>query len=105
MVRSLGAFEAYLNGELAAATNLDRNGYYEYKVQGAAAKALKPGANTLAIRALRIREKKEGQVFDASLLASRPLRLPPAGAQDFAKASWVVVANTILNLDEAFTRR
>jgi len=104
-VRTLGGFEAYLNGVPLAATNLDRSGYYEYPVGGDAAGALKSGRNVLAIRATRLRETKYGQLMDAGLAATRRTDFGRARREEADKAAWVVVANALMNLDETLTRR
>jgi len=104
-VRTLGGFEAYLNGAPLASTNLDRSGYYEYPLGGDAAAALKPGKNVLAIRATRLRETKYGQLIDAGLAATRRTGFGEARREDADKAAWVVVANALMNLDETLTRR
>jgi hypothetical protein len=44
-------------------------------------------------------------VFDGGLRAEAPPEFPPVRAGDAARAAWIVVANTVLNLDEALTRR
>ena len=106
LVRTAGAFEAFLNGVPAAASLLDRNGYYEYRVSPEGAAALKPGRNVLAVKASRIREKENGgQLMDLSLRGAVPLQPDAPTAEQAARAAWVVVANTLLNLDETLTRR
>ncbi len=106
LVRTAGAFEAYLNGVPAAASLLDRNGYYEYRVSPEGAAALKPGRNVLAVKASRIREKENGgQLMDLSLRGAIPLQPGAPTAEQASRAAWVVVANTLLNLDETLTRR
>ncbi|MEP7367417.1 MAG: DUF1549 and DUF1553 domain-containing protein, partial [Acidobacteriota bacterium] len=105
VIDSLGLFEAYVNGKLAASFTLDRKDYLEYKLSREAASTLRPGKNLLAIHTTRVRDAGAGQIFDAGLIASRPLDLPPAHAKDIEKAAWVVVANALLNLDETVTRR
>jgi len=106
LVRTAGAFEAFLNGVPAAASLLDRNGYYEYRVSPEGAAALKPGRNVLAVKASRIREKENGgQLMDLSLRGAVPLQPGAPTAEQAARAAWVVVANTLLNLDETLTRR
>jgi hypothetical protein len=105
IVRCQGSFEAYLNGVLAANVGLERNGYYEYAVEPEAARTLKAGRNVLAARVRRTREKSAGQIMDVGLVAARALDLSPRRADDIDRAAWVVVANTLLNLDETLTRR
>lgn len=105
VVRCQGAFDAYLNGVPAAVVGLERNGYYEYAVEPEAAQTLKPGKNVLAARVRRTREKSAGQIMDVGLVAARSLDLTPKRQDDTDRAAWVVVANTLLNLDETLTRR
>ncbi len=100
-----GFFEAFLNGVPAMSSILDRANYYEYRIAPEAAATLKPKGNVLAFKATRSRDQSTGQLFDTSLRGTTPL---PAGAptkQAAEKAAWVVVANTLLNLDETLTRR
>ena len=58
-----------------------------------------------AIRVARYGTRSNGQVFDPGLVASLPLAPAKPGRADAARAAWVVVANTVLNLDETVTRR
>jgi len=98
-------FEAFINGVPVAATNIERAGYYEYDVPADAHATIRPGRNMLAIHAKRLHEQKTGQVIDAGLTAGKVLDLGPKRKDDPTRAAWVVVANTILNLDEMVTRR
>jgi hypothetical protein len=104
-VRCQGAFETYLNGVLATTIGVERNGYYEYSIEPEAARALKPGRNVLAARVRRTREKSAGQVMDLGFIANRSFDATPRRRDDVERAAWVVVANTLLNLDETLTRR
>ncbi|MEZ5356260.1 MAG: PSD1 and planctomycete cytochrome C domain-containing protein [Bryobacteraceae bacterium] len=103
-VRTAGMFESYVNGVRAAQSPIDRGSYYEYLISDEAAATLKPGKNVLAIHATHIREKDSGQVIDASLRALRPMQFDKRKV-DAKRAAWVVVANTLLNLDETLSRR
>lgn len=105
LARTACHFEAWINGVPAASSNLERGDYYEYNVSKDALAALKPGRNVLAVRATRSSESKVGQLFDASLVAVLPLSQERASNERAKNAAWVVVANTLLNLDEAVTRR
>jgi hypothetical protein len=104
-VRSQGSFEAWLNGVPAASSTLSRGGYYEYPVHPDAAATLKPGRHVLAIRSTRHGEPGSTQFVDASLTAARAPSYGPAGKEEISRAAWVVVANTLLNLDETLARR
>jgi hypothetical protein len=98
-------FEAYVNGIPAASTNVDRNGYYDYPLSKEAALALQPGRNVIAVALTQLREKQFGQLFDTSLRATKAVTAGEASAERARRAAWVVVANTLLNLDETLTRR
>jgi hypothetical protein len=100
-----GGFDAFVNGVSTASTNLDRISFYEYKVTPEAATTIKPGRNVLAIHVVRLHTKATGQLFDASLRAIEALPTPNASKDQAKRAAWVVVANTLLNLDETLTRR
>ncbi len=104
-VRSQGSFEAWLNGVPAASSTLSRGGYYEYSVHPDAAVTLKPGRNVLAMRSTRHGAAGSAQFVDASLTAARAPSYSPAGKDEISRAAWVVVANTLLNLDETLARR
>lgn len=103
LIRSIGGFEAFLNGVPAAASSIERTTYYEYPIDPHAIATLKPGRNVIAVRAYRLQERIQG--IDVGLVAARPLDVAAPKSDDPARAAWVVVANTLLNLDEMLTRR
>ncbi|MBZ5609948.1 MAG: PSD1 and planctomycete cytochrome C domain-containing protein [Acidobacteriia bacterium] len=105
LIRCTGGFEVFLNGVRAAASSIERTSYYKYAIDKPAIAALKPGRNLIAVRAYRIGEKDRGQSIDVGLVAVRSLGPPDPRRDQPARAAWVVVANTILNLDEMLTRR
>ncbi|MBK9167327.1 MAG: DUF1553 domain-containing protein [Bryobacterales bacterium] len=100
VVRTNSAFEAWINGASVMSNNLGRNAYYEYELPQA---ALRPGRNALAIKVTRLGER--GQIFDTGVVASRKLDFGKVRRKHADRAAWVVVANTLLNLDETVTRR
>ncbi len=105
-IRSNGAFEIWVNGTSVLSNQIyERSGHYEYELPEAGQKAFRPGANLIAIKVTRNGAAKAGQVFDAGLVASPALDLGKPAPTDASRAAWVVVANTILNLDETLTRR
>jgi hypothetical protein len=83
----------------------ERSGHYEYAINDDGQRAFRPGKNTIAIRVSRHGAQDNDQIFDPGLIASLPWKPAPARPGDAARAAWVVVANTILNLDETVTRR
>lgn len=104
-IRANCSFEIWVNGVPALANSVyERSGHYEYDLTEAGQKAFRPGRNVVAIKATRNNAGNVGQVFDAGLIATAPLDTIRA-KQDPGAAAWVVVANTILNLDESLTRR
>jgi hypothetical protein len=104
-VRSQGSFAAWINGVPAASSTITRGGYYEYAVHPDAVAALKPNGNILALHSIHHGEPGSSQSIDASLTAARAPDLGPGSKDDASRAAWVVVANTVLNLDETLTRR
>lgn len=98
-------FQVYVNGVAAASTEVERAGYYEFVMNEDGQKAFRPGKNQIAIKLTRAHGLKTSQFFDAGLKAVLPVELGTVARGDAGRAAWVVVANTILNLDEALTRR
>ncbi|MCC6585763.1 MAG: PSD1 domain-containing protein [Bryobacterales bacterium] len=105
VVRCQGSFETFLNGVQATNIGLERNGYYDYAIDPAAFKTLKPGKNVIAARVRRTREKSAGQIMDLGMAAARAMDLGKHQKDDLDRAAWVVVANAVMNLDEMLTRR
>jgi hypothetical protein len=105
VVNFAGGFEAFLNGLPAASSIVERSAYFDYPIDEPARATLKPGRNVLAVRVYRIFEGGRFQGFDGGLVALRDPDFGPSRPDDASRAAWVVVANTILNLDEVLTRR
>lgn len=105
-VRANTTLEIWVNG-VPALTNtaFERAGHFEYELNEAAQKAFRPGRNVIAVKAARSYAASSGQMFDAGLVATAPFEPGRGERNDPARAAWVVVANTVLNLDEALTRR
>jgi hypothetical protein len=99
--------EVWVNGVSALNNPLERAGYFQYQLATEAQKAFRPGRNVIAIKlTVNHSGRNEGQFFDAGgLIASLPPDLGTASKRDPSTAALVVVANTILNLDEVVTRR
>ena len=104
-VRTNSQFDVWVNGVSALNNIFERSGHYEYSLNDDGQKAFRPGKNVIAIRVARYGTESNGQVFDPGLVASPPLAETKAARTDAARAAWVVVANTVLNLDETVTRR
>ena len=104
-VRTNSQFDVWVNGVSALNNIYERSGHYEYSLNDDGQKAFRPGKNVIAIRVARYGTQSNGQVFDPGLVASLPLAETKAARTDAARAAWVVVANTVLNLDETVTRR
>ncbi len=104
-VRTNAQFDVWVNGVAALNNIFERSGHYEYTINEDGQKAFRPGKNVIAIRVARNGVKSNGQVFDPGLVGSTPVAVGKPQVGDAAKAAWVVVANTILNLDETVTRR
>jgi hypothetical protein len=104
-VRTNSQFDVWVNGVAALNNIYERSGHYEYAMNDDGQKAFRAGRNVIAIRVARYGTQSNGQVFDPGLVASMPLQARKSARTDAARAAWVVVANTILNLDETVTRR
>lgn len=104
-VRTNSQFDVWVNGVPAIQNIFERSGHYEYAMNADGQKAFKPGRNVIAIKVARNGIRASGQVFDPGLVASMPMQPVKHGAGAAGQAAWVVVANTILNLDETLTRQ
>lgn len=104
-IRTNSQFDVWVNGVSALNNIYERSGHYEYTINENGQKAFRPGKNVIAIRVARYGTQTNGQVFDPGLVASMPLAPSKPSRADAARAAWVVVANTVLNLDETVTRR
>ena len=104
-VRSVGKFEVYINGELAAETKDERNSSGEIPVREIAAGTLRPGENLIAVHAWQPGDQDEGRVIDVGMMALRPKAPIPVREGDAEHAAWTMVGNVLLNLDETLTKR
>ena len=103
-VRHSGAFEAYVNG-IPAAGDLDGSGVHSpYAMSRAAAASLRRAGNVLAVRAIHTGLTDAARNIDLGVTALSPPEFRLTGSAAAAKASWAVVANVVLNLDEALTK-
>ncbi len=103
--RFSGGFEAFLNG-VPAATQINGSGTFApFELAARAKAALRPGKNVLAIHAIHTGLSDGLRFLDVGLTALRPPAFPDSGPEDADEAAWVVVANVVLNLDEALTIR
>lgn len=103
--RTNAQFDVWVNGVVAVNNIFERSGHYEYPINDDGQRAFKPGKNVIAIRVSRNVAQGGDQIFDPGLVASLPWTPVAPKAGDAGKAAWVVVANTVLNLDETVTRR
>ena len=103
--RTNAQFDVWVNGVAAINNIFERSGHYEYAINDDGQKAFKAGKNVIAIRVSRHGAQGGDQIFDPGLVASLPWTPAASKPGDAAKAAWVVVANTVLNLDETVTRR
>lgn len=103
-VRHSAAFHAYINGVFAA-MDLDGSGSYApYGLTPEARRALRPGRNVLAVHAVHTGLTDAPRHIDLGLtMLRRPDLTDSASTAD--EAAWVAVANVVLNLDEALTKR
>ena len=103
--RFSGAFEAFVNG-VPAAKEINGSGTFApFELTARAKAALRPGQNLLAIHAVHNGLSDGLRFLDIGLTALRPPDFPDSGLEDADEAAWVVVANVVLNLDEALTIR
>lgn len=103
-VRHSAAFHAYINGVFAA-QDLDGSGSYApYGLSPEAHRVLRPGRNVLAVHAVHTGLSNAPRHFDLGLTVLRSPELPDSTLTT-EDASWVAVANVVLNLDEALTKR
>ena len=98
-------FDAFVNGVHAAHPPQQYATHTEFPLYTDAVAAIKPGRNVVAVFASRNREKKRGQHIDVGLKALKRPDLGSPAEDDADRAAWVVVANVLLNLDEALTKR
>ncbi len=104
-VRHSGSFRAFING-IPAATDLDGAGtHVPYPVSPSARAALRPNGNVLAVHVVHTGLTDGGRNIDFGLTALQPPEFPDGRDQTPESAAWVVVANVVLNLDEALTKR
>lgn len=104
-VRHSGSFRAFING-IPAATDLDGAGtHVPYTVSASARAALRPTGNVLAVHAVHTGLTDDGRNIDFGLTALESPEFPDDRDQAPESAAWVVVANVVLNLDEALTKR
>ena len=104
-IRHSGGFVAYVNG-VQAATDLDGSGIHSaYELSLAARTALRPRRNVLAVHAIHTGLTDAARNIDVGLTALQPAEYRIVGADAADSAAWVVVANVVLNLDEALTKR
>lgn len=104
-VRTNAQFDVWVNGVSALNNIYERAGHYEYTLNENGQKAFRPGRNVIAVRVGRYGAQSAEQLFDPGLVGSLPMPRIQPGRNDAGRAAWVVVANTVLNLDETVTRR
>ena len=104
-VRANVQVELFVNGVQGVAAPWERSGYYDYTISPGAAAAFKPGRNVIAVKLTRNHAEAASQFFDGGVYASRPLEAAKLTGAALDRAAWVVVANTVLNLDEMVTKR
>ena len=104
-VRHSGSFRAYINGVLAA-TDLDAAGtHVPYPVSASARAALQPTGNVLAVHVVHTGLTDGARNIDLGLTAVQPPDFTDGPDPVHESAAWAVVANVVLNLDEALTKR
>ena len=103
-VRNSAAFHAYINGVFAA-QDLDGSGSYApYGLTPEALRSLRPGRNVLAVHAVHTGLSDAPRHIDLGLTMLRRPDLPDSTSTP-DEAAWVAIANVVLNLDEALTKR
>lgn len=103
-VRNSAAFHAYINGVFAA-QDLDGSGSYApYGLTPEALRSLRPGRNVLAVHAVHTGLSDAPRHIDLGLTMLQRPDLPDSTSTP-DEAAWVAVANVVLNLDEALTKR
>ena len=103
-IRHSGGFVVYVNGILAA-TDLDGSGIHSpYELSRSAVASLRPKGNVLAVHAIHTGLTDAPRNIDVGLTALRPPEYRVTGPEAAEQASWAVVANVVLNLDEALTK-
>ncbi len=103
-VRNSAAFHAYINGVFAA-QDLDGSGSYApYGLTPEALRSLRPGRNVLAVHAVHTALSDAPRHIDLGLTMLQRPDLPDSTSTP-DEAAWVAVANVVLNLDEALTKR
>ena len=103
-VRNSAAFHAYING-VSAAQDLDGSGSYApYGLTPEALRSLRPGRNVLAVHAVHTGLSDAPRHIDLGLTMLRRPDLPDSTSTP-DEAAWVAIANVVLNLDEALTKR
>lgn len=103
-IRHSGGFVAYING-IPAASDLDGSGIHSpYEMSRAARASLRPAGNVLAVHAIHSGLTDAARNIDVGITALQPPKFRVAGSKAVDNAAWVVVANVVLNLDEALTK-
>ena len=105
IVRTNVQVELFVNGVQGVAAPYERSGYYDYAFSSAGTAAFKPGRNMIAVKLTRNHVEATSQFFDGGVYATRPLDALKLSGTALDRAAWVVVANTVLNLDEMVTKR
>ena len=103
-VRNSATFHAYINGIFAANDSDGSGSYASYALTPDAHRALRPGRNVLAVHAVHNGLSDAPRHIDVGLtMLRRPELRDTRSTPD--EAAWVAVANVVLNLDEALTKR
>ena len=103
--RNSASFSAYINGVLALTEAYGSTVHTSLPLTDDAVAALHPGRNTLAVHATHTGLSDAPRHVDVGLTGLRPPPLPSSQREAIREAAWVAVANVVLNLDEALTRR